>query len=72
MILCITFAQDKLIRRTMDERDYKAMNEELSQPSWLGAVSGSLGFDKGYEKGYNDATKEACQEIAKNYQPNDR
>ena len=28
--------------------------------------------DKGYEQGYNDATKEACQEIAKNYQPNDR
>ena len=25
----------------MDERDYKAMNEELSQPSCLGAVSGS-------------------------------
>ena len=29
-------------------------------------------FDKGYEQGYNDATREACQEIAKNYQPNDR
>jgi hypothetical protein len=26
----------------MDERDYKAMNEELNQPSCLGAVSGSL------------------------------
>jgi len=25
----------------MDERDHKAMNEELSQPSCLGAVSGS-------------------------------
>ena len=25
----------------MDERDYKAMNEELNQPSCLGAVSGS-------------------------------
>lgn len=36
------------------------------------AVSGSLGYDKGYEQGYNDATTEACQEIAKNYQPNDR
>lgn len=24
----------------MDERDYKAMNEELNQPSCLGAVSG--------------------------------
>ncbi len=36
------------------------------------AVSGSLGFNEGYEKGYNDATKEACDEIAKNYQPNDR
>jgi hypothetical protein len=35
-------------------------------------VGGSLGFDKGYEQGYNDATREACQEIAKNYQPNDR
>lgn len=35
-------------------------------------VSGALGFDKGYEQGYNDATREACQEIAKNYQPNDR
>ncbi len=35
-------------------------------------ISGSLGFDKGYEQGYNDATREACQEIAKNYQPNDR
>ena len=26
----------------MDERDYKAMNEELNQPSCLGAVSGSF------------------------------
>ena len=26
----------------MDERDYKAMNEELNQPSCLGAVSGRL------------------------------
>lgn len=26
----------------MDERDHKAMNEELNQPSLLGAVSGSL------------------------------
>ena len=25
----------------MDERDYKAMNEELNQPSCLGGVSGS-------------------------------
>ena len=25
----------------MDERDYKAMNEELNQPSCLAAVSGS-------------------------------
>ena len=25
----------------MDERDHKAMNEELNQPSCLGAVSGS-------------------------------
>ena len=25
----------------MDERDHKAMNEELNQPSGLGAVSGS-------------------------------
>jgi hypothetical protein len=25
----------------MDERDYKAMNEELNQPSCLGAVSSS-------------------------------
>jgi hypothetical protein len=25
----------------MDERDYKAMNEELNQPSCLGAVNGS-------------------------------
>lgn len=45
-----------------------AINEALCQPP----VSGSLGFDKGYEQGYNDATREACQEIAKNYQPNDR
>jgi len=35
-------------------------------------VSGSLGFDEGYKRGYEDATKEACDEIAKNYQPNDR
>ncbi len=35
-------------------------------------VSGSLGFEIGYKKGYADATKEACDEIAKNYQPNDR
>jgi hypothetical protein len=26
----------------MDERDHKAMNEELNQPSCLGAVSGQL------------------------------
>ena len=26
----------------MDERDHKAMNEELNRPSCLGAVSGSL------------------------------
>lgn len=26
----------------MDERDHKAMNEELNQPSCLGAVSGSF------------------------------
>jgi len=26
----------------MDERDYKAMNEELNQPSYLGAVSRRL------------------------------
>ena len=26
----------------MDERDYKAMNEELNQPSCLGAVSSRL------------------------------
>jgi hypothetical protein len=26
----------------MDERDHKAMNEELNQPSCLGAVSSSL------------------------------
>ena len=38
----------------------------------LVGVTDSLGFDKGYEQGYNDATREACQEIAKNYQPNDR
>ena len=35
-------------------------------------VSGSLGFDEGYKQGYDNATSEACQEIAKNYQPNDR
>jgi len=28
----------------MDERDYKAMNEELNQPSCLGAVSGSFPY----------------------------
>lgn len=45
----------------MDERDYKAMNEELNQPSCLGVVSGSLLADKAkkyaqfiYAEGYND------------------
>ena len=33
---------ETLIRRTMDERDYKAMNEELNQPSSLGVVSSRL------------------------------
>jgi hypothetical protein len=30
----------------MDERDHKAMNEELNQPSCLGAVSSSLPVEK--------------------------
>jgi hypothetical protein len=46
--------------------------EKVKQALRIHDVSGLLGFDKGYEQGYNDATKEACQEIAKNYQPNDR
>lgn len=46
--------------------------EKVKQALRIHDVSGSLGFDKGYEQGYNDATREACQEIAKNYQPNDR
>ena len=46
--------------------------EKVKQALRIHDVSGSLGFDKGYEQGYNDATKEACQEIANNYQPNDR
>jgi hypothetical protein len=42
----------------MDERDYKAMNEELKQPSLLGAVSGwqfckdMLPEEKHTKKGY--------------------
>lgn len=46
--------------------------ENVKQALRIHDVSGPLGFDKGYEQGYNDATREACQEIAKNYQPNDR
>jgi predicted transcriptional regulator len=30
----------------MDERDHKAMNEELNQPSCLGAVSGSFPIEE--------------------------
>ena len=30
----------------MDLRDHKAMNEELNQPSYLGAVSGSTDWKK--------------------------
>ena len=30
----------------MDERNHKAMNEELNQPSCLGDVSGSLRFSE--------------------------
>ena len=33
----------------MDERDYKAMNEELNQPSCLGAVSGMLPLTKEHQ-----------------------
>jgi hypothetical protein len=32
----------------MDERDYKAMNEELNQPYCLGAVSGSISVQDTY------------------------
>jgi hypothetical protein len=32
----------------------------------------SVSFEEGYEKGYREATTEAFQEIAKNYQPNER
>lgn len=49
-----------------------SFNEGQEQALRIHDVSGALGFDKGYEQGYNDATMEACQEIAKNYQPNDR
>jgi hypothetical protein len=41
----------------MDERDYKAMNEELNQPSCLGAVSGSFPVKDTY-------TKEEVKKIA--------
>ena len=41
----------------MDERDYKAMNEELNQPSCLGAVSGSFPIKETY-------TKEEVKKIA--------
>ena len=35
----------------MDERDHKAMNEELNQPSCLGAVSGSyVVFENSHEQ----------------------
>jgi flagellar biosynthesis/type III secretory pathway protein FliH len=50
----------------------KFIKEHVTEQLRIHDVSGSLGFNKGYEQGYNDATKEACQEIAKNYQPNDR
>ena len=54
------------------EEDWPNIAQEAVKLFRQSAVSGSLGFDKGYEQGYNDATREACQEIAKNYQPNDR
>lgn len=35
----------------MDKRDHKAMNEELNQPSCLGAVSGSyVVFENSHEQ----------------------
>ena len=49
-----------------------AFIEAVTEALRIHDVSNSLNFDKGYEQGYNDATREACQEIAKNYQPNDR
>ena len=56
----------EMVKNFIDSRNVVNKNFVLAD------VSGSLGFDKGYEQGYNDATREACQEIAKNYQPNDR
>jgi antirestriction protein ArdC len=40
----IILAEKYLIRKIMDERDHKAMNEELNRPSCLG--SGSLRFSE--------------------------
>ena len=56
------------------KKDYEAkVNELLSALEQIAnAPQPFNAFDKGYEQGYNDATREACQEIAKNYQPNDR
>lgn len=67
---------EKAIYRVNDTRGYTYYSDDyvkwLEQQLRIHDVSGALGFDKGYEQGYNDATREACQEIAKNYQPNDR
>ena len=43
-----------------------------AQLKLLGIYSVRVSFEEGYEKGWREATTEACQEIAKNYQPNER
>lgn len=56
----------------MDERDHKAMNDELNQPSCLGAVSGSFLSDlnfiidnMGYDLVKDKVSKEAQKEYLK-------
>jgi hypothetical protein len=62
----------KMAELRAENKTLKEINEKLIQSLQIKDVSGLLEFKEGYEEGYSDATREACQEIAKNYQPNDR
>lgn len=65
--------KEEILSIASDLRDSRITSYEAKKLLLvLFGVSDSLGFDKGYKQGYSDATREACQEIAKNYQPNDR
>jgi hypothetical protein len=66
----------------MDERDHKAMNEELNQPSFLGAVRpftydwwfavGKRAFELRAYNGYMEEVSEYCMHRCFDCQLNDR